>query len=90
MPEQGPESTETKGGTSEQHSKIFEMRNCILYRNTMAMESHVLYRYHDEIEYVGIDKTDLISGSYWFPRMKGKVAEHVCNCLRCRSLFLQI
>ena len=58
----------------------------VLFCVPEAMESLVLYRYHDEMGHVGIDKMmDLISGSYWFLHMKGKATKNFRNCLRCIS-----
>ena len=73
---------------------MFEMRNGVIYRKSKDgvllfcvpedMENHVLYKYHDEIGHVGIDKmTELISGSYWFPNIRGKASLHIGNCLKC-------
>ncbi|GBP03953.1 hypothetical protein EVAR_91088_1 [Eumeta japonica] len=90
-----PKLVKLKEELQGKQSKMFEMRNGILYRKTNeddnvlfcvpeAMEGHVLYRYHDEVGHVGIDKTmELISGSYWFPKIREKVADHIRNCLKC-------
>lgn len=74
--------------------KHYEMRNGVLYKKLdrksllfyvpTAMESHVLYRYHDEMGHVGINKvTELIEKSYWFPQLRAKVKNHIENCLKC-------
>lgn len=40
----------------------------VLFCFPKAMEGHVLYRYHDEMGHLGVDKvTELISSGYWFP-----------------------
>lgn len=73
---------------------IYDMRNGVLYRKSQDgtllfcvpedMENHVLYRYHDEMGHVGIDKmTELISKSYWFPNIRRKSRDHIRNCLKC-------
>lgn len=70
------------------------MRNGVLYKKLKTvkllfvvpaqMETHVLYRYHDEMGHVGINKvTDLINKTYWFPHINNKVKDHVQNCLKC-------
>lgn len=72
----------------------FEMRNGVLYRKLKTgkllfcvpalMETHVIYRYHDDMGHVGINKViELISRSYWFPHINTKVTDHVRNCLKC-------
>lgn len=74
--------------------KHYEMRNGVIYkklnRKTLlfyvpaAMESHVLYKYHDEMGHVGISKvSELIEKSYWFPQLRAKVKNHIENCLKC-------
>ena len=90
-----PKLVELKDSLQTRQSKMFEMRNGILYRKTNkddrvlfcvpeAMENHVFYKYHDEIGHVGVDKmVDLISRSYWFPQLRRKALEHVQNCLKC-------
>lgn len=71
----------------------FEMRNGIIFRKhnnnllfyvPQAMESHILFKYHDQLGYLGIEKTMYtIIESYWFPNMKQKVQEYILNCLKC-------
>lgn len=47
-------------------------------------ESNVIKCYHDDVGHVGIDKTcELITRSYWFPRMKMTVRDHIASCLKC-------
>ena len=69
--------------TSE--SSLYEMRNGVDYRKTQddkllfyvpdSMVDRVIYKYHDEMGHVGIDKTvDLIAKTYWFPKMREKVS----------------
>lgn len=76
--------------------KHYEMRNGVLYKKLsknrvlfyvpLDMESHVLYKFHDEMGHVGINKvTDLIEKHYWFPQLKVKVKNHIENCLKCIS-----
>lgn len=73
---------------------LYEMRNGVLYRKAKDddllfyvpedMESHVLYKYHDEMGHIGSDKmTDLILKSYWFPKIKSKASGHIENCISC-------
>lgn len=73
--------------------KFFEMRNGVVYRKKgenilfcvpSDMESHVMFKYHDEMGHVGVDKmTDLMGKTYWFPGMREKAKAHIRNCLRC-------
>ena len=45
---------------------------------------NVLYKYHDEMGHVGVQKVyELIKQSYWFPKLKEKVNDHMKNCLKC-------
>ena len=78
----------------KKQNKFYEMRNGVIYKKSNngsllfcvpeAMEISILNKYHDEIGHVGIDKTtDLISKSYWFPKIREKVASHIQNCLKC-------
>ena len=67
----------------------FEMRNEIIYRKydkdllfyvLQAMELHVLNKYHDQMEHLGIEKTfETILKSYWFPCMKQKIKNYISN-----------
>lgn len=60
----------------------YEMRNGIVYKKRdsdllfyvpESMERHVLYKYHDEMGHLGVDKVvQTIGKSYWFPGMKKK------------------
>lgn len=85
--------SELKNILQRKHNKMYEMRNGIVCRKTGDgllpfcvpddMVHHVLYKYHDEIIHVGIDKvTVLISRSYWFPKIRDRATEHIQNCLR--------
>ena len=48
------------------------------------MIDQVIYKYHDEMGLVDIDKTiDLISKTYWFAKIKERIATHIENCLKC-------
>ncbi|CAD7001655.1 unnamed protein product [Ceratitis capitata] len=74
-------------------SKCYEMRNGIVYKKKdkellfyvpESMETHVLYKYHDEMGHLGIDKVvQTIGKSYWFPGVKQKATIHIENCLKC-------
>lgn len=74
-------------------SSSFELRNGVVYRKTNntvlfyvpeSMEVNVLYKYHDEMGHLGLDKTyELITRTYWFPGLRGKIKSHISNCLRC-------
>jgi len=70
------------------------MRNGIIYRKKdkngllfyvpSEMESHVLFIYHDQLGHVGIDKmVEVISKSYWFPKVREKCKRHINSCLKC-------
>lgn len=75
---------------------LYEMRNGVVYRKKRGgsllffvptdMQKHVIYKYHDEMGHVGTDKvTELILKTYWFPKMRDKVINHIQNCLQCIS-----
>lgn len=60
-------------------SSYYEMRNGVVYKKKdgnlffyvpESMEGHVLYKYHDELGHIGVDKVvETISRSYWFPNI---------------------
>ena len=74
-------------------SKFFELRNGLVYRKSgenllfyvpASMEVNVLFKYHDEMGRVGVQKVyDLIKQSNWLPQLKEKVHNHIRNCLKC-------
>lgn len=74
-------------------SPFFEMRNGLVYRKRgndvlfyvpEAMENNVLFRYHDQMGHLGIEKTtNTILRNYWFPDMTVKIKRHIANCLKC-------
>ena len=74
-------------------SKFFELRNGVVYRKVndrllfyvpAEMEKGILFKYHDELGHMGVEKVvDVISKSYWFPQMRKKIATHVTNCFKC-------
>lgn len=71
----------------------FELRNGIVYRKMgdsvlfyvpENMESNVIYKYHDGMGHLGLDKVrSIVKSSYWFPNMKRKIENHIQNCLKC-------
>jgi len=73
----------------------YELRNGLVYKKQgnkllflvpVAMEQHVLFRYHNEMGHVGINKMmENIRTTYWFPNIKEKCERHVRNCLKCIS-----
>lgn len=80
--------------------KHYEMRNGVIYRKKdsesllfyvpQEMEDHVLYKYHNELGHIGIDKMiDTILKSYWFPNIKAKAKQHISNCLKCIAYSAQ-
>jgi len=74
-------------------NKLFEMRNGLVYKKRQgqilfyvlsALESNIIYKYHNQMSHVGIEKTVRnILNSYWFSEMKAKVERHIRNCLKC-------
>ena len=47
-----------------------------------------MYKCQDEMGHLGVDKvTDLISKTYWFPKMRSKAAG-IANCLICIVYFI--
>ncbi|KAK9692562.1 Integrase zinc binding domain [Popillia japonica] len=48
------------------------------------MEFTIIYTYHTEMGHFGVDKTlELITRTYWFPKMRQKIHEFIRNCLKC-------
>ena len=72
---------------------LFEARNGLVYRKKgdtilfwvpKAMYSSVIKTYHDNVGHVGVDKTrDLISPTYWFPKIRNEIKRYISNCLKC-------
>lgn len=68
------------------------MRNGIVFRKRgdrllfvvpSDMESHIMYKYHDELGHTSVDKVcEMIMRDYWFPKTRDKVETHVANCLK--------
>lgn len=88
-----PTIKQIRKALARSENKLFEMRNGLIYRKHQgqilfcvptAMEASVVRKYHDEMGYVGTEKTVRnILNSYWFPEMKAKVERHIKNCLKC-------
>lgn len=76
----------------KQEDPYFEMRNGLVYKEKdsrllfyvpAAMETNVLFKYHDEMGHYSVDKTiSNIMRNYWFPNLKAKVERHTRNCLK--------
>lgn len=74
-------------------SKFFEMRNSVVYRKQgdkllfyvpSEMEKSVLFKYHDELGHMGVEKVhDIVSKTYWFPKLRKKIADHIQTCSKC-------
>lgn len=74
-------------------SSEYEMRNGVVYKKKKdnilfyvpeSMEYQIIHSCHDEVGHIGSDKTiELISRSYWFPKLRKKVLEYIANCLKC-------
>lgn len=77
------------------NSNEYEIINGLLYKKREndllfyvpeAMEANIMYKYHDELGHLAIDKTlTNIQRTYWFPKMKQKLERHIRNCLKCIS-----
>lgn len=73
----------------------YELRNGLVYKKHGGsllflvpgeMEKHVLFRYHNEMGHVGVNKmSEIIRRTYWFPRIRERCEDHVRNCLKCIS-----
>ena len=78
-----------------QEDSNFEMRNglvCkkiednLLFYVPAHMENNVIYRYHDGMGHLSLEKTqNTIKQNYWFPKTKEKIQCHIKNCLKCIS-----
>ncbi|KRT82284.1 hypothetical protein AMK59_3213 [Oryctes borbonicus] len=72
---------------------LYELRNGLVYRKygtqilfyvPQCMEFNIIYTYHTEMGHYGVDKTlELITRTYWFPRIRSKIQEFISNCLKC-------
>lgn len=90
---QDSEISEIRKQLEVNDSKMFELRNglvyrkdknCLLFYVPKTMQSNVIRVCHDEIGHVGLDKTiEVIRRSYWFPNMRENVKEYISNCLKC-------
>lgn len=48
------------------------------------MEHQILHKYHDDMGHLGVDKCiPTMMVTYWFPKMRQKMKEHISNCLKC-------
>jgi len=69
------------------------MRNGLVYRKRQGqilfyvpsvLESNIIYKYHNEMSHVGVEKTIRnILNSYWFPEMKAKVEKQELSQMYC-------
>jgi len=49
-----------------------------------AMEKNVLFKYHDQMGHLGVEKTaNAILQNYWFPNLTIKVKQHIAHYLTC-------
>lgn len=61
-----------------------KMKGQLLFYVPSVMEHSILYSYHNDMGHVGVGKTlELILRTYWFPKLRSKVTEHINNCLKC-------
>lgn len=80
-------------GLEEKESSVYEMRNGLVYRKQKDkilfyvpsnMEQNIIYKYHDELGHLGLEKTrESIEQMYWFPNMNSKIQVYIKNCLKC-------
>lgn len=60
--------------------------NNLLFLVLEGMEKHVLFRNHNEMDHVGINKMiEIIRRTYWFSWIREQCEDHVHNCLKCIS-----
>lgn len=88
-----PQITKIRQELEQSEHKLFEMRNGLVYRKhqgqilfyvPVMLEASVMYKYHNEMSHVGVEKTVRnIMSSYWFPNIKTKVCDHIKSCLKC-------
>ena len=88
-----PEIVKIRERLEKSEDKLYEMRNGVIFRKKndelrfyvpAHMENNVLYKYHDEMGHLGVEKTtDAINSTYWFPNLRSKVETHIRNCLKC-------
>lgn len=90
-----PQLIKIRSELETNNSDSYKMENGVIYKKKgesllfyvpEAMENHILYKYHNEMGHMGINKViDLIGKTYWFPQIRGKVEDHINNCLQCIS-----
>jgi len=88
-----PKIAKIQAELQRSENKLFEMRNGLIYRKRQGqilfyvpsmLESNIIYKYHNEMSHVGVEKTVRnILNSYWFPEIKAKVEKHIRSCLKC-------
>jgi len=88
-----PKIAKIQAELQRSENKLFEMRNGLVYRKRQGqilfyvpsmLESNIIYKYHNEMSHVGVEKTVRnILNSYWLPEMKAKVEKHIRRCLKC-------
>lgn len=74
-------------------TKDYEIRDAILYklvgRNSLLyvpaqMVQSVINKFHHEMGHFGVDKVcGLIRRTYWFPKMREQVQDHIKSCVTC-------
>lgn len=88
-----PEIIEIKSKLETTELPLFELRNGLVYRKNdkrllfyvpKNMQHSILHTYHNEMGHCGVDKTlELISRSYWFPKIKQRIKDYINVCLKC-------
>lgn len=73
--------------------KDFELRNGMVYRKKgnkllfyvpEKMVDRVIFTNHDSVGHIGVENTiEMISRTYWFPKMWARVKSYISNCLKC-------
>ena len=82
-----------KNQLGKEESKFFEMWNSVVYRKkgdrlifyvSADMKKIILFKYHDEPRHMGLEKVyEIVSKTYWFPKLRKKIGMHIQNCFRC-------
>lgn len=88
-----PDIIKVRDKLENREHPLFELRNGLVYRKQKDkilfyvpsdMVFKVIHFYHDNMGHFGLDKTyELISRTYWFPKMRRTIQDYISNCLKC-------
>lgn len=93
LQDKDPVITKIRDKLLRHEQPFYELRDGMVYRKAngkllfyvpRAMITNVIQTCHDDVGHVGTDKTtELVSRTYWFPKMRAIVRQHIEKCLKC-------